>query len=445
MQRGLTGLFLLLILLTYLFLGYRYATDTPDWQVPDEPAHYNYIRQIVEDHRLPVITAGDWDDDYLNLLRNTGFNPAHTGEIERIEYEDHQPPLYYFLAAPVYALTEGDLTSLRLFSVLLGAGVVLGIFAVVNRLFPSQPWLALCAAALTAFLPQNVSIISGVNNDVLAQLMVALTFLLMIHYFERPHWQAAAWMGLAVGFAFLTKSTVYFLAGIGLGAIVLAAWRERWSRQVTIQQVAAFLIPALLLGAVWWLRSVDVYGGTDFLGLQRHDEVAAAQLKTQDYIYGQLNGDLRQYWRNFAYTTFHSFWGQFGWMGVPMPIRIYRLLLLISAGLLLSAGLYLWFSRRNLTTIQQQVLSLLTLQLVLVFAAYFLYNRQFVQFQGRYLYPALLPFGLIAAMGLASGLMPFEKRWPGLRWLPVVAMFGLAFLAWYALENYLIPSLPNWD
>ena len=35
------------VLLVYLALAGAYAIRTPDWQAPDEPAHYNYVRQIV--------------------------------------------------------------------------------------------------------------------------------------------------------------------------------------------------------------------------------------------------------------------------------------------------------------------------------------------------------------------------------------------------------------
>ena len=37
---------LILILIAYLIVGAVYAIRTPDWQAPDEPAHYNYAAQI---------------------------------------------------------------------------------------------------------------------------------------------------------------------------------------------------------------------------------------------------------------------------------------------------------------------------------------------------------------------------------------------------------------
>ncbi|HQJ52731.1 MAG TPA: hypothetical protein PKW05_13230, partial [Anaerolineae bacterium] len=44
----------------YLVLGWLYARWTPNWQAPDEPAHYNYVTYLAENHRLPVLQAGDY-------------------------------------------------------------------------------------------------------------------------------------------------------------------------------------------------------------------------------------------------------------------------------------------------------------------------------------------------------------------------------------------------
>ena len=73
---------LALILLVYLPLAALYAIRTPAWQAPDEPAHYNYVAQLA-DGRLPVLEAGDWQQDALDALRATGFDPALHDELQR--------------------------------------------------------------------------------------------------------------------------------------------------------------------------------------------------------------------------------------------------------------------------------------------------------------------------------------------------------------------------
>ena len=93
--------------------------------------------------------------------------------IDPIRYEFHQPPLYYALAAPIYGLTGGDPFSLRLFSVALGAGIVLLAYAIARRVFPVRPALALGTAAFVAFLPQHLATVAQIGNDVLAELLYA--------------------------------------------------------------------------------------------------------------------------------------------------------------------------------------------------------------------------------------------------------------------------------
>ena len=99
------------IIALYLAIGALFAWRTPAWQAPDEPAHYNYIAQIASGNILPVIQDGDWDNAYLETLKSNRFAPELLDDISAIRYENHQPPLYYWLSTPVYLLTNGNLSS----------------------------------------------------------------------------------------------------------------------------------------------------------------------------------------------------------------------------------------------------------------------------------------------------------------------------------------------
>jgi len=444
------------ILAAYLVLAGQYATRTPDWQTPDEPAHYNYVRQIADEGKLPVLKLGDWQQDYQNQLTAEGFNPALLDRIDTVQYEDHQPPLYYLLEAPVYALTDGNLHALRLLSVLLGAGMILCTWALLWTVLPRWPSLALVGAGFVAFLPQHLAILGSVSNDALAELVVSGTLLLVAIYLGNsrrsaaaaapPHHISPVVLGVLVGIALLTKTTIYFLAGV-VGLAVLLRWRrERWPRRQGITQLAAAAIPALLIGGVWWVRNLIVYGGLDFTGLSRHDAITIGQMRRDTYIDLVCGGSTRVYLENMAQTTFHSFWGQFGWMAVPMPGNIYRLFMLFTLVVLVGVVLFAWRQHwpRTLSGPQRDALIVLAVVIVFVFAAFLIYNRTFVQFQGRYLYPALIPFALLVAVGLTGWTALVENQFPALEWLPVTAMIGLAIFAWYALDTYLVPNLPVW-
>ena len=433
------------VLLAYGALAALYAIRTPDWQAPDEPAHVNYIRQIAENGALPVLEPGDWQQEYQEELTASGFDPALLGRLETVQYEDHQPPLYYLLQAPIYAATGGDLLALRLVSVTLGAGVVLAAWAVLRALFPERPALALTGAAFVAFLPQHLSILGSVSNDPLAELIVGLTLLVAVRYLRgEARGASPALLGELVGLALLTKTTIYFLGGIAVVTVLLRWRRERWPWQVAARQLVAVLVPALILGGVWWARNLSTYGGLDFTGLDRHDEVTVGQPRTAEYIDEVYGGSFGRYLEAFLATTFRSFWGQFGWMALIMPRWAYAAFALFSLGVLAGAALYVRQARwpGALSGPQRDGLVLLALTLGFVLAAYLLYNVTFVQFQGRYLYPALIPLALLVAIGLAGWAQPLPAVARGLA--PVVLMFALAAFSLYALEWVITPNLPAW-
>ena len=324
-----------LILLGYLCAGALYANYTPPWQAPDEPAHYNTIRQVAEEGCCPRVQAGDWDRETLSLLTSTRFAPEHLDRLASIQYEDHQPPLYYLLASLVYKLSAGDLIALRLLSVGLGAAVVCLAYAVSRAILPGQPQIALAAMALVAFIPQHLSMMAAVNNDALAEVLVALALFWLLRYIKSdsvPVWQ----LGFIVGLALLTKITIYFLALLAPLAIWLKWRRACKPIQTLLRSLLVFALIAGLMGGLWWLRNIAVYGFPDFLGLAAHDAVVADQPRTAEYI---ARHGMNTYLGRMLSTTFKSFWGQFGWMALPLDNVlggwIYR-----GFGLLLIAGLF---------------------------------------------------------------------------------------------------------
>jgi len=433
------------ILLAYAVLAILYALLTPAWQVPDEPAHYNYIRQVAEEGCCPALTAADWDAAYLATLTASGFDPQHLGDLASVQYEDHQPPLYYLLAAPVYRLSGGSLTALRLFSAVIGAGVILCVYGVARAAGAGAP-LRLGAAAFAAFLPQHVAILAGVNNDSLAGLIAgAGTLLAVLHATGRlPVRRGALLLGGVLGLGFLTKASTFLLGPLAVLAIFLR-WRREEGRRVTglLRVGALCLLPALLLGALWWGRNLALYGWPDFMGLGRHDAVVAGQPRTADWIAAEgLAGWLAEG----ARVTFQSFWGQFGWMGVPMPGWVYAALLAFT--LLSAAGLILLAiraRREGLPPATRDALIVLAALAVLGLAQYAYYNLTFVQFQGRYLYPAMSALALGFAGGWAGWAALAEGGRAGaLRWLPAAIMWGLAGLCALALWRFILPGLPAW-
>jgi len=491
------------VLIVYLILGTLYALYTPAWQSPDEPAHYNYVRHIAETGRLPVLHPGDYPHAYLEEIKAARF-PA-TMSIVPLRYESWQPPLYYLLAAPVYRATDGSLLALRLISLLPGAGVIGLAYAIASAIQPRQPRLATAVAAVIAFLPMHLAVSASVNNDVLAELFIALIAWLVLRQISAgtAGMRAAILIGVLLGLGLVTKLTVYYTA-LPLALLGLW-WQSRQSRHL-IRSAAAMVLPALLIVLPWLARNVALYGWPDLLGTINHEAVVIGQLRTADYI---AHIGWPTYLSHFATTTFHSFWGQFGWMAVPMDGRVYLGLVILSA--LAVAGLIVrWRSlphppapsplrgegerspRGSVAAVAPDVAArgdvawrmrrVLALWLGLTVAGYLYYNVSFVQFQGRYLFPGLIPIALLAVTGwreilarhrwwLAAGVSggvtamavvsgapgrwtlaiggamtaaPVLRRWLPAgweAWLRLLPLVGLAGLAGYTLFATVVPNL----
>lgn len=456
----LTYSLLALIVVAFIVTGALYAIYTPPWQAPDEPAHYNYIAQIVESGCCPIIAPGDWDANYLENLKANQF--PDDADLSSIEYADHHPPLYYLAASLTYRVFGGNLIALRILSVLCGAGVVIAAYFATARLLPRQRNLALAVATFVAFVPQHVAIMASVNNDCLAELGIGIILVVAITYLgnpistkengepqplsesSRPH---VAALGGLVGAAFLTKLTLYIPAVLVVTVVILLRWRaDKCSLRWLVTQIIWAGGMALIIGAGWWIRNVIIYGWPDFLGQGEHSLVVVGQLRTNELL---AEVGFGSYLRQFLTTTYHSFWGQFGWMGVPMPPRVYLLIGIFLVWDVVGVILALFLSggHPRLEAVQRLgVWAFVALTLATIFN-YVYYNLTFVQFQGRYLFTALIPIGLLVVLG-AHGWVLLFRRWlkgegwsAALAWLLLAAVAWLPLLALWALFRYIVPNL----
>ncbi|HNS51276.1 MAG TPA: glycosyltransferase family 39 protein [Anaerolineae bacterium] len=455
------------ILILYLALGSLYAIYTPKWQAPDEPAHYNYVTFLAKQHRFPILKIGDYPASYLEEVKAARF-PGGMG-VEPIRYEFHQPPLYYLLAVPAFWLGGGALLPLRLVSLAIGAALLLIVYWTVGEVAPGRPLVALGATAFVAFLPMHLAMTAAVNNDSLAELLLALGLLLTIRYLRDARVagdradrarerRLLVLLGITTGMAFLTKTSDYVIPLVVLTAIAVRhLWLEAdppcW--RGTLLSVACYLVPAAALGMPWWLRNVAQYGFPDLLGLGRHNEVVAGQLRTAEFVAQQGAARLLH---DFAVTTFHSFWGQFGWMGVLLDQRLYQALAILST--MAVAGFLLWLARawsRRAAAPSWQIAAgvILALSGLLTLATYVWYNTGFLQHQGRYLFPALLPVGLGVALGWREALRRDRALWMAaaalaaalgievFRGLPTWTLAMLVGLAALLAVRRFLP--PKWD
>ncbi len=422
------------IILTFLTLGVAYATQTPKWEAPDEPAHYNYVKSLVEEHRFPVLEMGDYPHQYLEEIKAAKF-PDHMS-IDPIRYESHQPPLYYLLAALIYKITLslslwGRVVALRLLSLAFGGGLLVICYLTVKEIFPTSEVLALATTGLVATIPMHIAMSAAINNDTLAELILALILLVLVKLQKGGLTERKGLaLGLLLGLGLLTKSTTYLAFPLALLAVFTS---EGYRRDSALRLVAVSFGLALAISWWWFLRNLLTYGDFDIFGWRRHDAIVVGRPHTGGFDLAAA--------KHFLLVSFKSFWAQFGWMGILVDERIYLILFLVSA--LAGLGFLLFLTKnllhRELLSSHQKVsLALLGSALFLIFASDLWYNLKFIQAQGRYLFPAIVPICLFFVIGLRELIRrEYEKLF-----------FSLLYLGFLALDTiclwgFIVPHFRN--
>jgi hypothetical protein len=405
-QNPETGL--LIILAIYLALGALYAVLTPPWQVIDEPAHLSYVRYVAEKQQLPILRSSDLPTPYLEDLKLWKFPPNMS--IEELQYESYQPPLYYVLAAAAYRvmlpLGVPMPLGLRAFSLLLGLGAIYIGYKSVMAIFPNDPLPALGTAAFAATLPMHLALTAAVNNDVLARLVLNLAIWRLVtmsqgRWTVRRSFEVGALMGLGL----LSGFSAYIIPGVAIVALVWDDLRTRREQKGlflwrTLGYGGIMLGTALMIALPWLLRNVQVYGRGDLFGIGRHNQVTAALIAIDQRPDPQT---WLTWLHDMVVVTFRSFWGEFGWMSVPLSPGLYGALALASSLVVIHLEFYMSDmvrGRVHLAPHAMRALALLVIWGMLTVASYFWLNTRVPQFQGRYLFPALVVWGLGWTLGL---------------------------------------------
>ena len=414
-------------------LSSHYAIRTPVWQYPDEPAHYNYAFNLASTGQLVEIKAGDWDQERLERLKADRF-PAGE-DLDWIQYENHQPPLYYALVgwlATIEPAASADqrVYALRLLTALIGCLALALAYRFMGLLFPSDIWARLFATLVFATVPMHAAMLGAINNDALGEVIAGgLLVATSVALIRDLTYRRALVIGILIGLALLTKVTIYPVAGVCAVAILLRIWRRgaeepRWGMTLVL------VVSSIALSGWWFVRNMIVYGLADPFGLARHDLVVVGQPRT-----GPITSEAVNY---FVTTMFNSFWGQFGWMGVPMERRVYLVLLagtiLAAIGLAIAIGRLALSGRLRAAGNEPWILATVVIGVTLVEVVY--YNLTYIQAQGRYLFPALA--GLAALMEVGWRELLFVKTRPAAFALASIALVVLNYVAIY---RYIIPAL----
>jgi 4-amino-4-deoxy-L-arabinose transferase-like glycosyltransferase len=403
-------------LAAYLALAIGYATSTPIWQNPDEPAHFTYITFVARTGGLPELKAGDWDSALLERLKNGRLQLGDS--VDAIRYEAWQPPLFYLLAAPLVRIGPMDdpaalVPRLRGFDVLLGA-LTLGVAYAAGREVLNTRLAAAVPLAIVG-IPMFTAVSAAISADALANLLSASIVLVLLRALrqriEQPRWPLG--MGVLIGLGLLTKLALAIFAPLALIVVLRRSANKLRDAVILLAASGLTLTP-------WLVHQVTTYGWADPLATSRHAAVVLDQPR--------FPGLSLDYVINFLTISFHSFWAQFGWMAVVAPDRLYWAYGL--ATLVAVAGLVL--ERRRLA---DPAYALLVAMLGAAVLGYVGYNLSFEQPQGRYLFTALVPISVLLVVGWSAWLPQRTQAWAGLV-IPVI----LVGLNAYALLRVLVPG-----
>ena len=242
--------------LLYLVLVGALIFRVPPGHAPDEVAHVDYVKYIVENSGLPTFR---------------GAAPPNYG------YEFHQPPLYYAVCAPGGLLFSGDALFLwcRAISALFGLGTLFLIAHAARVLWPENEQLELLATGAAAVWPLHLGVSATAGNDSIAGFFCAALFCLIARGSVQG-WAArdAIWAGLCCGLGLWTKTTTLPVALVTLGAawqLQSQGYAARWRG---LPAPLAMTIIGAVIALPLFVRNQNLYG--DPLGWSAFSQAATA-------------------------------------------------------------------------------------------------------------------------------------------------------------------------
>lgn len=375
------------------------ALTNPLGESPDEPAHFDYVRFLVQTQRLPVQCA----------------DPC----ISEVPGEGHQPPLAYAIAAlvtwPLFddstwvpqalnphfvwnggsdaqALIHGTreqwpwhgaFLAWRLMRLIAIAWVALGLWFVWRSAVAlTTPIIALISVSLLAVSPQLTLMGASVSNDALFfALTAAATYLLITAHTAR----SMVWLSLVIALALITKQSALVLVPALIWPLRhLNGWRR----------VGMFMVCGAIIvgGAGWWYaRNHMVYG--DIFGLA---------LFRQTYQQHTIDVTALATWRDAYQQLMRSAWGVYGWMTMTAPRWWYLVTTTITLSLISGVGIALVTHRTRIAGIWWVLAGLIAITGAWLVS--FALTVGAVAWQSRLLIPAIPALALVSAAGISYGL-----------------------------------------
>lgn len=435
-------------------LIYQSNTLVPDIGTPDERQHANYLAQVMSGKGFPVLKPGSAD-----LEEN---------------YQAHQPPLYYILAAGWSKIVGADPTSpetgrrVRYFNVLIGVVTLLGVyFSALWGLRDEK--VALAAVAVTGLMPMFIALNAAITNDSLLYCVCAWTTAFCARSIN-DGWtlRSASLCGLIVGLGLLTKTLAVALVATVFFALIFTVLLSK--KRPPLMSWALALVLPFIVGMPWMIRNVTLYGDPfainafqeAFVNSPRPQDVTLPSLALVDSTYNAAfakaieadpNTPTRElvdkvysevgmtpvahskYWTEWvAWWAGRSYIGVLGYMDIFIlekrgAMGASKVFYGSAIGLLVILVFGWALSLKNVTDLAIKTMHATNVALALVvFAMFVKFNLVYFQGQARYLYPAVSATSAALGVGACYWLKGSKDK----AWI-VLAIVMLLF-DWLALQ-----------
>lgn len=412
---------LALVLSLALIRGLIYLSVVPPWQSPDETGHFEYAWLIAHLGQLPTenMLSPSFERELLGSLYEWRYGqdigrplpeqmPARLNDLpfeifaqrSRTVLMDRFSPAYLWQALFLWPFRYQDLVlqlyAARFSSVILNVAIIWLAWRILARVTPSSPGWAATMTAFIVFLPQHTFINASVNEGPLAELCACVVFYGWLRLFHRVHWShvVAVLGGTAIGL--WAKNTAIFLLPFNALMLVLFTVRQypRASKSKRLKYAGVLLALAILAG-LFALQAPSVRMMRTILQLWW--ATPQIYLENTHLSLGQA-----------LWQGFQSFWGQFGWMTVQVGPAWYLLACILTVWAI-EGWAFPRFQQRFMHPLALWLLGAALALVVAVWLIFMLFTPSgLVYYQGRYLFPAVVPVAFFLVGGWA--------RWTPARW-----------------------------
>jgi 4-amino-4-deoxy-L-arabinose transferase-like glycosyltransferase len=222
-----------------MFFAVTTIIHYPLWSPVDEGAHFDNIVYIAEHGSYPVLGKALASEQELAIGRGvypkrTTINPRTDG-LAGLSYEAFQPPLYYYLATPLFFLSGNYHTKaiiLRFFGLFLLA-VSIALFARLSRHVLKERWLLGLAGGLLIYLMPGVIVRMVTISDInLALPLASLIVTELWIAWERRSSVRLLLCGFLVGCGVLTDLYLAELIPVFVLVAATVLWQNRRARDL---------------------------------------------------------------------------------------------------------------------------------------------------------------------------------------------------------------------